>query len=381
MARDYAQIFTAIWKDADFRALDSGAQRVYLLLVTQPDISAAGTLGLTINRWSRFAEDTTRSGIEKDLYALEESGFICFDEETEELLVRTFIKHDRGYGNSKRRGAIIDTARLVNSAKLRAALWSEFAKLGIENHLPSRDEFVGREIKNHGSLAGVSAGDSVCDALSHAVPHAVSHRACDAVPHTVSPNERLGFEAASHELEPRSSKAKTPRSSAFGGDPVTAVDNELRARDARTHASARASAQARDRAGARAYRSKPDDVPPSDVEPGPAEAILIEWRGRLRRPEGSTVSKVGLFVHGALAEGHDPDDIRETLRRWDALDRKGPGLLPSLLHEVANAPRPGTGLAQAGPPRQRSSKGKAFDRAAELAAAIRAEEGSKDVAI
>jgi hypothetical protein len=44
MARDYANIVTAIWRDRDFRALTAADQRMYLLLVTQPDISAAGTL-------------------------------------------------------------------------------------------------------------------------------------------------------------------------------------------------------------------------------------------------------------------------------------------------------------------------------------------------
>lgn len=162
MARDYANVFTAIWREADFRALHASEQRTYFLLVTQPDISAAGTLALTTKRWAGLAADTDRSSIERDLKGLEAAAFVFVDHDTEELLVRTFVKHDKGYGNPKRRPVILAAARALESPRLRAVLWGEMDKLGLTDMLPPL-----------GITPGDSLSDSPSDALSDS--HADTH--------------------------------------------------------------------------------------------------------------------------------------------------------------------------------------------------------------
>lgn len=163
MARDYANIFTAIWRDPAFRALHASQQRTYFMLITQPDISAAGTLDLTIKRWAGLADDTDRSSIEADLKALEAADFVYADDDTEELLVRTFVKHDKGYNNPKRRPVILEAARAVESARLREVLGEELAKLGLPRDLsdsvpPSPPD---RPSDSH--------PDTQSDGLSHAI--------------------------------------------------------------------------------------------------------------------------------------------------------------------------------------------------------------------
>ena len=54
MARNYANVLTAIWRDPQFLGSPAAAQRALLLLVTQPDISAAGTLALTDRKSTRL---------------------------------------------------------------------------------------------------------------------------------------------------------------------------------------------------------------------------------------------------------------------------------------------------------------------------------------
>lgn len=88
-----------------------------------------------------------------------------------------------------------------------------------------------------------------------------------------------------------------------------------------------------------------DEPPPNAGRPGRAEALLTEWRAQQRRPVGSVVAAVGMWIHDAVRDEHTDDDIRETLCRWDGVAKKGPGLLPSILHEVANAPVPSNVLA------------------------------------
>lgn len=131
MSRRYANILTAIWRNDDFRALNGGAQRMYLLLTTQPDISAAGVLSLTIKRWASQAADTTPASVVADLKELEAGRFIVVDPDTEELLVRSFVRWDNGYGNPKRRPVIIRAAQEVESSIIRRSLTSEFTRLGL----------------------------------------------------------------------------------------------------------------------------------------------------------------------------------------------------------------------------------------------------------
>lgn len=131
MARSFARIITAIWRNAEFRALHSGAQRVYLLLVTQPNISAAGTLPLTVRRWAEMADDTSVADINRELASLERGRFIGVDRETEEVLVRSFTRWDGGCNNRKRRPVIEAAAGELVSPALRAMLGAEFQRLGI----------------------------------------------------------------------------------------------------------------------------------------------------------------------------------------------------------------------------------------------------------
>lgn len=131
MARNYAQIMTAIWRNAEFRALAEREQRTYLLLVTQPDISAAGVLALRLRRWADMAADSTPDGLVYALKVLESGRFIVVDWDAEELLVRSFIRWDGGFGNPKRRPVIIRSASEVDSAVIRKHLAVEFQRCGI----------------------------------------------------------------------------------------------------------------------------------------------------------------------------------------------------------------------------------------------------------
>jgi hypothetical protein len=131
MAREYANIFTAIWRDRDFRALASADQRMYFVLVTQPDITAAGTLPLTAARWASLAVDTTADGVRASLGNLAAARFIGMDHTTEELLVRSFVRHDKGYSNRKRRPVILRAAEELVSPALALMLAEEFLALGL----------------------------------------------------------------------------------------------------------------------------------------------------------------------------------------------------------------------------------------------------------
>jgi hypothetical protein len=129
--RNYANIATAIWRDPDFIALSGNAQRTYMLLITQHDISSVGTLAITLRRWARMASDSTQEVLSDGLDELERKRFIAIDWEHEELLVRTFVKWDGGHTNPKRMLSIQSAAKAVTSPILGPILDAELTSLGV----------------------------------------------------------------------------------------------------------------------------------------------------------------------------------------------------------------------------------------------------------
>lgn len=136
MSRNYANISTAIWRNEEFRALTVGAQHMYLLLTSQPDISAAGVLPLSVKRWSNQSSGATTASVMGVLTELASHRFIVFDTETEELLVRAFVRWDGGHTNPKRRPVIERAAKDVESVGIRRSLAVEFKRLGLPDWLP-----------------------------------------------------------------------------------------------------------------------------------------------------------------------------------------------------------------------------------------------------
>lgn len=136
MARKYANLITAMWRSEEWRALSGDEQRMYMLLNTQPDISAAGVLHLSITRWSAMARNTPPEAVITALEGLVRGRFVIYDTRTEELLVRSFVRWDGGHTNSKRRPVIRDAAQEVISPHIRRALAYEFQRLGLPDWLP-----------------------------------------------------------------------------------------------------------------------------------------------------------------------------------------------------------------------------------------------------
>lgn len=128
MARTYANIDVGIWDDPEFVALTAGAQRTYFMLITQTDITACGSLALTLRRWSKTCAE---KDLEVWLAELSDARFVLIDEDAEELLVRTFVKWDGGYKHAKRVLAVLAYARAIRSGVLREAVGIELAKLGV----------------------------------------------------------------------------------------------------------------------------------------------------------------------------------------------------------------------------------------------------------
>ncbi|MFH9765124.1 hypothetical protein ACH4N4_30675 [Streptomyces microflavus] len=157
MARGHGRILTSIWEDTDFTELDESEQRLYLFLISQPNLNHAGLLDLTLRRWSRKARGLSVGELEKRIHALEQARFIVVDDDTEELLIRSFIRNDGVWRMPKVMGAAVSGALEISSKRLQQALLTEMDRIPLDelNDEPTKLRAGGegpsirRQVQNH----------------------------------------------------------------------------------------------------------------------------------------------------------------------------------------------------------------------------------------
>lgn len=121
----FAPLRSTIWTDPEFIALSANAQRVYLLALSQPNVSFAGALAYTEKRWAGMASDTTRGSVADGINELEDARFVFYDDETEELIIRSFVRHNRIFEQRQLHNALKKAAHSILSPALCALWWAE----------------------------------------------------------------------------------------------------------------------------------------------------------------------------------------------------------------------------------------------------------------
>lgn len=123
MASTYARILTSIWDDPEFVKLDPGAQRLYLLLLSQSTTDLAGCSPILVKRWARQSPNTSVRYINRHLNSLFAAKLVLLDNTTDELLVRSYVKHNAAMlKNINMRKAVIRDINKIKSKALRNAL-------------------------------------------------------------------------------------------------------------------------------------------------------------------------------------------------------------------------------------------------------------------
>lgn len=131
MAGSFAKIFNRIWADPDFRSLTRDEQWLFFALISQPELNFAGVVTTTPKRLAGCAEDFTVEDLADDLKRLQERRYVVVDDEHDEILVRSFIRHDGGWRTPNVLLSIVRDAEAVRSPRIRAALLSELARLDV----------------------------------------------------------------------------------------------------------------------------------------------------------------------------------------------------------------------------------------------------------
>lgn len=129
MARDHSRILLSIWADDDWRGLSPLAQHLYLVILTQPTMTYAGVADWRPARLRAMSRGWTKSMFNTAAVELSERLYIFPDDETEEVLVRSFVKHD---GLMKQKNMAVAMCRAYEgtaSAGIRGVFIHELKKL------------------------------------------------------------------------------------------------------------------------------------------------------------------------------------------------------------------------------------------------------------
>ena len=141
--RKEARIFASIWRDTTFLERSAREQRMYFFLLSQPDLSFCGVISLRMRRWARSAADLTAAQVQEDLEGLAQTGppgeaetegerpLIVVDEDTEEVLLRSFIRRDRVWKSPNLLKSAREAATLVESPKILKEILEELHRLPV----------------------------------------------------------------------------------------------------------------------------------------------------------------------------------------------------------------------------------------------------------
>lgn len=284
MSRTYAKVKISIWGDSDFRELSEPAQALYFKLLTSPTLRLCGVADWRPKRMAALTRGQTVAEIEDAAQELQDDLYVIFDEDTEEALLRTFIKHDGVLKTPNVAASMVKDFAAVASADLRGIIVHELHKLS-----GSEPEHKGwpvvREVLDNPSInPSVKASPKVSGKAS----------GDPSVRHEPTPSsDASGIDA--HIPQPPAINPQPPSGAGPAQQALVVVDIPTRA--------------------------KTND-------------LVGEWVQTLpQRPPASFIARMGKQVKALLEEGTDQDVIREALPLWHK-NGNAPESLPSFVFQV-----------------------------------------------
>lgn len=125
MANAAGLIHESIWRNPEWRHLSRGAQALYMQLLSQKEVDCAGVLPLQPTKWAKGCNGLTAEQIMADLDELQQHRFVFYDEDTDEVFIRTYIRNSNVMKVPNMRKSARRAAALVGSPMIRAILADE----------------------------------------------------------------------------------------------------------------------------------------------------------------------------------------------------------------------------------------------------------------
>ena len=129
MASDHARIHLDIWGDDDWLDLPVDAQMLYFTLYTSEGRTLCGSHEWNPKKLSQRAADWTVERVEEAAVVLSSELFLIVDTDTEECLIRSWIKHDGLWRTPNMAVSVANARGSLASRTLRGVIVHEALKL------------------------------------------------------------------------------------------------------------------------------------------------------------------------------------------------------------------------------------------------------------
>lgn len=252
MAREFASINLAIWNDDDFRDLTPAAQHLYFVLLTEPSLSYCGVADWRPRKVAQRASGWPLGDLLDAALELASVRLVLFSDDTEEYLVRSFVRHDGVMSHPKLCVSAARAVAAIGSNALRQVVIGELRRLKSDRpDLPAwgRDEVA--EVVKRKHLDGKAIdpfSEPFSPGLREAVREAFSQNASQEVR---SPYERpynSNSNLATTQQQPSGVKQSVPhQGDATDGDPQPCGEVHPETRPCRACADQRKQREAKER--------------------------------------------------------------------------------------------------------------------------------------
>jgi hypothetical protein len=140
MPREHGRLRVSINQDEDFTDLRPLEQWLYARLLARADINQAGVLPLNLRKWARMSNHIEPVEVRGIADGLATRRFLILDYDTDEALVRTFIRNDDVWKQPHVLMSACASAMAVESPAIRDHLAVEIAKVRDDALSPLKEK-------------------------------------------------------------------------------------------------------------------------------------------------------------------------------------------------------------------------------------------------
>ena len=169
MARSFARWDVNSWTaNSGWRDLTPMEQWCYFMLASQAKLTICGAIDLKLTVWAGYADGLTVEELTALLESLEAKEYVVIDWATEELVIRSFTRHDGCFANQNTGRGVWRAIDSVASVELREVIVENLPDTAFESKFQPRAE---RPL-NRRSISG-SNGRSLDGSNPRTPPHPI----------------------------------------------------------------------------------------------------------------------------------------------------------------------------------------------------------------
>lgn len=157
MAREIANVQTSLWGNPEWKGLQVVEQWLYLHLMSHPTLSYAGVADWLPKRVAAASSGLTVDQVEQAGRGLQSARFVFVDESTDEVLVRSFLRHDGLLKQPRLSVSMVNAFSGIASLNIQKIVVHELQKLAEE--FPEWKAFESEKVRTILKYEGADMAD------------------------------------------------------------------------------------------------------------------------------------------------------------------------------------------------------------------------------